>query len=77
MKYASSTFSFGAYVTLSLALASVPATAEYDCSVCYNLTTAQEEALASYDNGSKKVVCDPTCLDESGVTDPTHCNCEC
>ena len=77
MKYASSAFSFGAYVALSLVLASVLATAEYDCSVCSNLTTAQEEALASYDNGSKKIVCDPTCLDESGVTDPTHCNCEC
>ena len=77
MKYASSTFSFGAYVTLSLALASVPVIAEYNCSVCYNLTTAQEEALASYYNGGKKIVCDPTCLDESRVTDPTHCNCEC
>ena len=77
MKYTSSTYLFGAYVTLSLALASVPATAEYNCSVCYNLTTAQEEALASYDNGGKNIVCDPSCLDESGVTDRTHCNCEC
>lgn len=61
---------------MSLALASVTSTGEYDCSVCYNLTTAQEEALASYDDGGKKIFCDPTCLDESGVTDHTHCNCE-
>lgn len=45
----------------------------YDCAVCSDLTTAEKEALASYDNGGKKIVCDPTCLD--GVSDPTHCNC--
>lgn len=63
-----------AMLTLSFALASVSAV-DYDCSVCSNLTTAEEEALASYDNGGKIIVCDPTCLD--GVTDPIHCNCEC
>eukprot|EP00752_Nemacystus_decipiens_P017851 g16007.t1 len=40
--------------------------------VCYDLTDAQEEALAKYDNGGKTVVCDPTCLDSS--VDPLHCN---
>lgn len=46
----------------------------FDCSVCESLTSAEIEALAKYDNGGKKIVCDPTCLD--GVTDPLHCNCE-
>lgn len=45
-----------------------------ECSVCSNLTDEQVAVLASYDNGGKQVVCDPTCLD--GVTDPLHCNCE-
>lgn len=35
----------------------------------------QVEALASYDNGGKVVVCDPTCDDGSGNS--SHCNCEC
>ena len=49
---------------------------EYDeCDVCSNLSSAQLEALDMYDNGGKKIVCDPTCLD--GVSDPTHCNCKC
>ncbi|CAM9934883.1 unnamed protein product [Ectocarpus sp. 6 AP-2014] len=43
-----------------------------ECSVCSNLTDEQVAVLASYDNGGKQVVCDPTCLD--GVTDPLHCN---
>ncbi|CAB1118868.1 unnamed protein product [Ectocarpus sp. CCAP 1310/34] len=43
-----------------------------ECSVCSNLTDEQVAILASYDNGGKQVVCDPTCLD--GVTDPLHCN---
>lgn len=42
--------------------------------VCYDLTDAQAEALANYDNGGKTVVCDPTCLDSS--VDNQHCNCE-
>lgn len=45
-----------------------------DCSACSNLTKAQEEALASYDNGGKRIVCDRTCMD--GVSDPSHCNCK-
>lgn len=45
-----------------------------DCDICSDLSSAQLEALAMYDNGGKKVVCDPTCLD--GVSDPIHCNCE-
>ena len=49
-------------------------TYDYDCSVCENLTSAQEQALASYDNGGKNIVCDPTCLDNS--SDPSHCNCK-
>ena len=53
---------------------STPEPTEHECSVCFNITSAQEEALGSYDNGGKKIVCDPTCLD--GVTDPIHCNCE-
>ena len=47
---------------------------EYDCSLCEDLTDAQIEALAAYDNGGKEIVCDPTCLD--GISDPIHCNCE-
>lgn len=47
---------------------------EFDCSTCEDLTDAQVQALAGYDNGGKQIVCDPTCLD--GVSDPTHCNCE-
>ena len=47
---------------------------EFDCSPCDNLSDAEVEELAKYDNGGKRVVCDPTCLD--GVSDPTHCNCE-
>ena len=35
----------------------------------------QVEALASYDNGGKVVVCDPTCDDGTGNS--SHCNCEC
>ncbi|CAM9211322.1 unnamed protein product [Ectocarpus sp. 12 AP-2014] len=46
--------------------------ADDECSVCSNLTDEQVEVLASYDNGGKQVVCDPTCLD--GVADPLHCN---
>lgn len=42
--------------------------------VCYDLTEAQMEALANYDNGGKRVVCDSTCLD-SGINN-LHCNCE-
>ena len=53
---------------------STPEPTEHECSVCFNITSAQEEALGSYDNGGKKIVCDPACLD--GVTDPIHCNCE-
>ena len=45
-----------------------------DCSVCVNVSAAQVEALATYDNGGKQIVCDPACVD--GVSDPTHCNCE-
>lgn len=48
---------------------------EFDCSACEDLTDAQIEALAKYDDdGGKAIVCDPTCLD--GVSDPLHCNCE-
>ena len=47
----------------------------YDCTMCSDLTDAQKEALAGYDNGGKKIVCDPTCVD--GISDPIHCNCEC
>lgn len=47
---------------------------EYDCDVCENLSDAEVEALAMYDNGGKQIICDPTCLD--GVSDPTHCNCK-
>lgn len=46
-----------------------------DCELCANLSSAQLEALDMYDNGGKKIVCDPTCLDH--VSDPTHCNCKC
>ena len=46
-----------------------------DCELCAGLSSAQVEALDMYDNGGKKIVCDPTCLDH--VSDPTHCNCEC
>ena len=53
---------------------STPEPTEHECSVCFTITSAQEEALGSYDNGGKNIVCDPTCLD--GVTDPIHCNCE-
>ena len=41
---------------------------------CADITAAQQEALDSYDNGGKIIVCDPTCVD--GVSDPIHCNCE-
>lgn len=49
-------------------------TYDNDCSKCENLTSAQEQALASYNNSGKKIVCDPTCLDNS--SDPSHCNCK-
>ncbi|CAM9652063.1 unnamed protein product, partial [Laminaria digitata] len=45
---------------------------EFDCSPCTDLSATQVEVLATYDNGGKQVVCDPTCLD--GVSDPKHCN---
>ena len=51
-----------------------PGHEEYDCDVCANLSDAESEALAMYDNGGKQIICDPTCLD--GVTDPIHCNCK-
>ena len=47
---------------------------DFDCSPCEDLSEAEMEELAKYDNGGKFVVCDPTCLD--GVSDPIHCNCE-
>lgn len=47
---------------------------EHDCDICSDLSSTQLEALAAYDNGGKKIVCDPTCLD--GVSDPIHCNCK-
>lgn len=46
----------------------------YDCSRCTDISDAQKEALASYDNGGKKVVCDPTCMDT--VSDHIYCNCK-
>lgn len=46
----------------------------YDCSTCFNLTTAQNEELTNSDDGEKTIVCDLTCLD--GVSDPIHCNCK-
>ena len=45
---------------------------EHECGLCSDLSSTQLEALAAYDNGGKKIVCDPTCLD--GVSDPIHCN---
>lgn len=51
-----------------------PVTVDSDCAVCSNVSSAQLEALASYDNGGKRIVCDPTCVD--GVSDPSHCNCK-
>ena len=41
---------------------------------CADISPAQQEALANYDNGGKIIVCDPTCEDKNG--DPMHCNCE-
>ena len=38
---------------------------------CADISPAQQEALDSYDNGGKIIVCDPTCVDH-----PVHCNCE-
>ena len=45
-----------------------------ECAPCMDLTDGQVRALDSWDNGGKRIVCDPTCLD--GVSDRTHCNCE-
>lgn len=45
-----------------------------DCSVCFDLTDAQEEQLANEAGGMKQIVCDLTC--EDGITDPLHCNCK-
>ena len=70
MKLAACTFA----VAVAVAQIFVQATDAVDCSACSNLTDVQQEVLASYDNGGKRIVCDPICLD--GVTDPTHCNCE-
>ena len=70
MKLAACTFA----VAVAVAQIFVQAMDDVDCSACSNLTDVQQEVLASYDNGGKRIVCDPTCLD--GVTDPTHCNCE-
>ena len=46
----------------------------YDCSRCADISAAQMVALASYDNGGKKIVCDPTCMDS--VSDHIYCNCK-
>ena len=71
MKLAACAFAF---VVVAVAQIFVQATSDFDCSVCSNLTDVQQEVLASYDNGGKRIVCDPTCLDR--IADPTHCNCE-
>ena len=47
---------------------------DFDCSPCGNLSEAELEELAKYEDGGKLVFCDPTCLDEGA--DLTHCNCE-
>ena len=44
------------------------------CSACSNLSEDQLAVLGTYDNGGKRVVCDPTCLDDS--YDRTQCNCK-
>ncbi|CAM9936328.1 unnamed protein product [Ectocarpus sp. 4 AP-2014] len=48
---------------------------DYDCAACSSLSNAQVEALASYDNGGKRVVCDVDCLSSSPY-DVASCNCE-
>lgn len=45
-----------------------------ECAACFDLTDAQREVLASYGEGGKQIICDPTC--EDGVSDVSHCNCE-
>lgn len=47
---------------------------EFDCSPCDDLSDAEVEELAKYENGGKLVFCDATCLDEDA--DLTHCNCK-
>ncbi|CAM9201056.1 unnamed protein product, partial [Ectocarpus sp. 13 AM-2016] len=44
-----------------------------DCAACSSLSNAQVEALASYDNGGKRVVCDVDCLSSSPY-DVSSCN---
>ena len=46
----------------------------YDCDVCSDLSQDEQAVLDMYDNGGKRIVCDPTCLD-SGA-DRTHCDCK-
>eukprot|EP00903_Cladosiphon_okamuranus_P020353 g18673.t1 len=43
-----------------------------EIAMCADISPAQEEALAMYDNGGKIIVCDPTCTD--GYSDPSHCD---
>ena len=46
----------------------------YTCDVCFDLLLDQRDVLAMYDNGGKRIVCDPTCVDN--VSDHTDCNCK-
>ena len=46
----------------------------YTCDVCFDLLLDQRDVLAMYDTGGKRIVCDPTCVDN--VSDHTDCNCK-